>query len=156
MSGLSKQVKQVSIGLYTYDGSSFTETTEPTPYDIWNLDARWRTDWVGGSASTRALSGRERMNRGGYRLDAIISMRNMTAAQGEAIRTLLNTIFIVPQAPKIVGISPDDSALNRVYCNVRSGAYGFRRELTINSSVFNIQLIGVLRVYEIPEKFKVL
>lgn len=154
-----RQVKQVAIGLYEYDGS-FTQVYPTLPaglelYDIYNLDARWRADWLGGSASKRALSGFDRMNFGGYRLDCVISLRNMTPTQASKIMGLINNIFQSGGEPRKIGISPSDDVNDIIYCNLRNSAYGLRRELTVGRQVLNMQLTGVFRVTTIPDAWRI-
>ena len=150
-----KQVKQIAIQLGSYDGS-FSPTakyTDAVLYDVWNFDARWRTDWLGGNANTRSLSGFDRVGVGGYRLDCRITFRNMTNAQANNLRDLFNDIFEEPAFPRIIKISPDADILNGVMCNIRSGAYGIRRELTVGRQAVNAQFSGVFRVNEVPSSF---
>ena len=152
-----KQVKQIAIQLFSSerdnDGDFIAVQSEPTLYDVWNFDGRWRTDWLGGNANTRSLSGFDRVGVGGYRLDARITFRNMTGKQATSLRLLLNGIFEEPAFPRIIKISPDGDISKGVYCNIRSGAYGIRRELTVGRQAVNAQFSGVFRLNEIPSSY---
>lgn len=153
----SKQVKKLAIQVFSSEKDAFGNfipaEAEPELYEVWNYDGRWRTDWMGGSANTRSLSGFDRVGVGGYRLDARITFRNMTPSQGAKLRLLFNKIFQVQAFPKILKISLDENIDNGVLCNIRSGAYGIRRELTIGRQAVNAQFSGVYRVSEIPESY---
>jgi len=154
----SKQVKQIAIQLGTYDGTTFTADAGYTPevlYDVWNFDGRWRTDWLGGSANKRSLSGFDRVGVGGFRLDLRISFRHMLPSQAPPLRNLLNDIFETPAFPKILKISPDTTIANGVLCNIRSSAFGIRREFTIGRQAVNFQFSGLLRETEIPDTFEI-
>ena len=152
-----KQVKQIAIQLGTYN-TSFTPLSSylsPKIYDVWNFDGRWRTDWQGGSANTRSLTGFDRVGVGGYRLDLRITFRNMKSAQAVLLRNLLNDIFFVPEFPRILKISPDTDINNGDLCNLRSSAYGIRRELTVGRQAVNFQFSGLLRLKTIPETYTI-
>jgi len=154
--GTTKQVKQIAIQLYSSQRDSegnFVAVNTASLYDVWNYDGRWRTDWLGGNANTRSLSGFDRVGVGGYRLDARITFRNMATTQATALRSLFNDIFEVPEFPRVIRISPDEDISNGVFCNIRSGAYGIRRELTIGRQAVNAQFSGVFRLNEIPDSF---
>lgn len=150
-----KQIREISIELNTYDGSFTPVGGYPKLYEVWNFDARWRADWLGGSANTRALSGFDRVGVGGFRLDVIITFRNMRLSQAQALRGLLNDVFAVPAFPRIIRISPDADISKGVYCNIRSAAYGIRRELTIGRQAVNMQFAGVFRESTIPDAFEI-
>lgn len=157
MMATSKQVKQIAIQLYSSqrnnDGGFTAFDSQPTLYDVWNMSATWRTDWRGGSANTRSLSGYDRVGVGGYRLDMIVTFKNMTTTQANKLRSLFNDIFISTAFPKILAISPDGNISNAVMCNIRSSAFGIRREMTIGRQAVNAQFSGVYRVNEIPDSF---
>jgi len=156
MSNTSKQVKQIAIQLGTYNAASetpFTTVVDTILYDVWNFDGRWRTDWLGGNANTRSLSGFDRVGAGGFRLDLRITFQNTTPTQGGKLRTLLNNIFTVPEFPRIIKVSPDAAIGNGEFCNIRSAAFGIRRELTIGRQAVNMQLTGLLREDTIPDTF---
>lgn len=154
-----KQVKQIAIKLLSSKRDQFGNFRElepvfpPTLFDVWNYDARWRTDWLGGNANTRSLSGFDRVGVGGYRLDCRITFRNMTNAQAEKLRALFTDIFEEPEFPRVIRISPDEDIANGVMCNIRSGAYGIRRELTVGRQAVNAQFSGVFRINEVPSSF---
>lgn len=153
----SKQVKQISIQLFSPErdslGNFLASDANPTLYDVWNFDARWRTDWLGGSANTRSLSGFDRVGVGGFRLDLRITFRNTTNTQAQKLRNLLNGIFVDPAFPKIIGISPNEVAANATMCNIRSSAFGIRREMTVGRQAINAQFSGVFRVNEVPDTY---
>lgn len=144
------------MGLFTFDGESYTTIGSPWPRDfnVWNIDQRARVDWLGGSASTRSLRGIDRANPGGYRADIRISLRNSTPDTAQNIRDLLNGIFDNENEPKIIGVKIVETA-DFVYCNLRSSAYGIRRDLTIGRQAINLQLIGVERKAEIPDLYQI-
>lgn len=150
-----KQIRQIAIRLYEPDGE--TPVGDSVNYDVWNFDGRWRTDWLGGSANTRALSGFDRVGAGGFRLDLRITFRNMPIGNDYApkLRGLLNSIFAVPAFPKLIMISPDDNIANGVLCNIRGSAYGIARELTVGRQAVNFQFTGVYRVNEIPATYEI-
>lgn len=148
-----RQVKQIAIELSAYSGSFSVVTGYPKIYDIWNIDMRFRADWLAGSATTRALSGFDRSNPGGYRADVIVTFRNMAPGQGDALRDLMNDIFEMPAHPRAIRISPDTTISNGVYCNLRSSAFGIRRELTVGRQAINMQFVGIFRLAEIPSSF---
>lgn len=153
----TKQVKKIALQLGTYDGT-FTPTakyTTPAIYDVWNFDGRWRTDWLGGNANTRSLTGFDRVGVGGYRLDLRISFRHVLPSQAHALRELMNDMFEVPAFPRILNISPDDDIANGVLCNIRSSAFGIRREMTIGRQAVNFQFSGLLRLTQIPEAYQI-
>jgi hypothetical protein len=149
-----KQVRQIAIQLGTYD-TSFVPVDSVRIYDVWNFDGRWRTDWLGGNANTRSLSGFDRVGVGGYRLDLRITFRHMNTTQATVLRNLLNNIFVVPEFPRIIRISPDTDINKGTLCNIRSSAYGIRRELTVGRQAVNIQFSGLLRLKEIPDSYRI-
>jgi|AntDeeMinimDraft_5_1070356.scaffolds.fasta_scaffold00325_33 hypothetical protein len=158
MAKTSKQVKQIAIQLGTYESGSFTATVDYDPailYDVWNFDGRWRTDWLGGNANTRSLTGFDRVGVGGYRLDLRVTFRHMTPSQATKMRNLLNDLFEVPAFPRIIKISADDTIANGVLCNIRSAAFGIRREMTIGRQAVNMQFSGLLRVDTIPDSYEI-
>jgi hypothetical protein len=151
----SKQVRQIAIQTGEYNGTSFVPGTTAKLYDVWNFDGRWRTDWQGGSANTRSLSGFDRVGVGGFRLDLRITFRNMLPSQASPLRLLLNDIFLIPEFPKILKISPDENINNGTLCNIRSSAYGIRRELTVGRQAVNFQFSGLLRLNKIPDTYEI-
>ena len=148
-----KQVQKIAIQLYQSDG--VTTSGDVVSYDVWNFDGRWRTDWLAGSANTRSLAGFDRVGVGGFRLDLRITFRNMPIGNEFApkLRTLLNNVFAEPAFPKLLMISPDNDIANGHLCNIRSSAYGIRRELTVGRQAVNFQFTGVNRVSSIPETY---
>lgn len=153
----SKQVKQIAIQLFSSEkdesGNFIPVESEAKLYNVWNFDGRFRTDWLGGSANTRSLSGFDRVGVGGYRLDLRITFRNMTPSQAEELYALLNAVFEIPAFPRILKISADGNIDNGVFCNIRSGAYGIARELTVGRQAVNVLFSGVYRLKEIPNSY---
>ncbi len=147
---MSTQSKKIAIQLGTFNGLSFTPISEyetPKVYDVWNMTSDWNVEWLKASARQRALEGRDRPGVGGFRYEARITFRTMLPAQAKAIRDLLNDIFEDPLFPHIVKISEDEDISNGVLCNLRSSAYGIRRELTVGRQAVNMEFAGSIRNY---------
>lgn len=91
----AKQVKQIQMGAYIYNGApldmtSFRAfTTFPQSYKVWNVRYEYVADFLGG-AVRNTLSGYQRGNPMGHRLNVNINLNNATPADTEAIRNLLN------------------------------------------------------------------
>ena len=148
------QAKQIAIQLGTYDGITFTPTSEyatPKLYDVWNMTSDWNVEWLKASARQRALEGRDRAGVGGFRYEARVTFRTMLPAQAKAIRDLLNDIFEDPMFPRVVKISEDDNIDNGEICNFRGGAYGIRRELTIGRQAVNMEFSNLFRLNRVTD-----
>ena len=146
---MSTQSKKIAIQLGTFNGLSFTPISEyetPKVYDVWNMTSDWNVEWLKASARQRALEGRDRPGVGGFRYEARITFRTMLPAQAKAIRDLLNDIFEDPLFPHIVKISEDEDISNGVLCNLRSSAYGIRRELTVGRQAVNMEFANLFRL----------
>lgn len=159
----AKQVTEIAIEVNTYDGT-FTPVSvgslqflsaNPTNFPIWNIDPVMRTDWQSGSSATRSLPGFDRANPGGFRASVRVSLRNTTPTQSQALRNLLNEIFVDQANPYILRVSPDTNIANGVYCNIQEGEFGFRRQLTVAQQFITLNFVGVRREGEIPDSFRI-
>lgn len=91
----AKQVKQIQMGAYIYNGAPLDMTsfrafaTFPQSYKVWDVRYEYNADFLGG-ANRNTLSGYQRGNPMGHRLNATISLNNSLPSDTEAIRNLLN------------------------------------------------------------------
>lgn len=99
-----KQVTDIFMGAYIYNGAPLDQTsfrafqlvqTSPTgasypiSYKAWNVSYRYNSDFLGG-AMQDTLSGYQRGNPMGHRLNVTINLNNSLPTDSEKIRTLLN------------------------------------------------------------------
>jgi hypothetical protein len=91
----AKQVTQIRMGAYIYNGApldmtSFRAfTTFPQTYKVWNINYQYNADFLGGAVQD-TLSGYQRGNPMGHRLNVTINLNNSLPTDTEAIRNLLN------------------------------------------------------------------
>jgi hypothetical protein len=65
-------------------------------------------------------------------------------------------VYVPPEYPTIIGLSPDTNANNIEYFNIQGGSsFGINRELTIGTQSINIQLRGVERKQTIPDNVRI-
>jgi hypothetical protein len=91
----AKQVTQIRMGAYIYNGAALDPnsfrafTTFPQTYNVWNINYQYNADFLGGAVQD-TLSGYQRGNPMGHRLNVNISLNNSLPTDTEAIRNLLN------------------------------------------------------------------
>ena len=90
-----KQVKEIQMGTYIFNGAPGTTTAfrefqgYPSLFNVWNVDFTYQSDFLGGSV-TSALTGYNRGNPMGHRPQCRINLRNTLPSESEAIRSMLN------------------------------------------------------------------
>jgi hypothetical protein len=88
----AKQVTEVKIGVYAYNGGYRAFEGYPIDLSTWNVDGMVSPEWFEGSAHTRALSGYLRANSLSYRPKLRLDLDNSLPASATVIRNLMNKI----------------------------------------------------------------
>jgi len=100
---MAKQQSQIQMGAYFQNGRRYNNPDEgyaneftpfdgyPTSFDVWNVNYKADKEFLT-SPTSKALSGYERGNPGGFRLQIDIALRNTTNAQTSNIKSLLDLV----------------------------------------------------------------
>ena len=100
---MAKQQSQIQMGAYFQNGRRYNNPGEgyaneftpfdgyPTSFDVWNVNYKADKEFLT-SPTSKALSGYERGNPGGFRLQIDIALRNTTNAQTSNIKSLLDLV----------------------------------------------------------------
>ena len=100
---MAKQQSQIQMGAYFQNGRRYNNPAEgytdeftpfdgyPTSFDVWNVNYKADKEFLTSPAS-KSLSGYERGNPGGFRLQIDIALRNTTNAQTSNIKSLLDLV----------------------------------------------------------------
>ena len=88
----AKQVTQIKMGVYAYNGAYRAFQGYPASFSVWNIDGGGEPEWIEGSPVTKALSGYERANRLSYRPKLSIDLDNSFGTSATNLRTLFNKL----------------------------------------------------------------
>lgn len=86
-----RQQQQIRMGAYYYNGQYVPFEDYPASFDVWNINYRAEKEFVE-QPSTRALSGRERGNIGGYRIVIDMILDNSFGSNNTNLRNLLSLV----------------------------------------------------------------
>lgn len=86
---VAKQVREIRIGLFYYNGSFRPWEGGSSLFQVWNINARYEQDFQG-QPVTRAIGGFERGGMGGHRARITIALDNSLPASSAQIKTLLD------------------------------------------------------------------
>lgn len=87
----TKQQSEIQIGAYFFNGAYRPFPGYPKSFRVWNVEYDAELEFRS-SPTNRALSGFERGNVSGHRLNVSVNLRNTSPTQSEELRLLFNLV----------------------------------------------------------------